>query len=54
MPMILRKIQLMREAAEVCMTTYEKRIIANSTKYATLASNGRAVLSDRMIVYPHK
>ena len=31
-------------------STHEKRIIANTTKYATLASNGLAVLSECMIV----
>jgi hypothetical protein len=30
--------------------TYENNVIANSTKYATLASNGRAVLSECMMV----
>ena len=30
--------------------TYENSAMANSTKYATLASNGRAVLSECMMV----
>ena len=31
--------------------TYENRAMAKSTKYATLASSGRAVLSERIMVY---
>ena len=30
--------------------TYENKAMAKSTKYATLASSGRAVLSERMMV----
>ena len=30
--------------------TYENKIMANNTKYATLASNGRAVFKERIIV----
>lgn len=40
-----------RQCGTGMTNTYENKIMANNTKYATLASNGRAVFRERMIVY---
>jgi hypothetical protein len=50
MPMILQQVNMSNSSQEVGRRTYENKVTAKSTKYATLASNGRAALSECMMV----
>lgn len=39
--------------SNIDVETHENKIIANSTKYATFVSSGRARFRDLIIVYTH-